>query len=594
MNSFTYKGEDFFLDGKKIVIHSGAIHYFRVPKEYWYDRLLKLKECGFNTVETYVAWNMHEKIEGQFDFSDNLDLAEFLSIANSLGLLAIVRPGPYICAEWEFGGFPWWLLKYDMKVRSHEPLYFSKLKRYIDKVFEVINPYLLDNGGNVVMMQVENEYGYYGDDKQYLKDLLSLYRTHTKSCLLFTSDWPDAYSVERGNVEGAIACGNFGSKVTEMLNNLKKIRPNQPLMCSEFWCGWFDHYYEEHHMRTAEDVCNSIEPFLQNNYNFNFYMFHGGTNFGFMNGANNEKNTGYQATVTSYDYCALLNESGDRTPAYYAVRDMIKKYGYDVPTLTATDTKKKGYGKVTFKEVSYLTDNFNDNVTIENQSPLWFEDVNLGYGYMLYRANITLKGGELKIDDLFDRATVMLDGKVLGFADRSRSFEKIVLPKTENAVLDILVENMGRTNFGEFIFEHKGIRSVTVGGTKVKNFTMILLPLEDISKIKYRDVNYSCDSVCGNVPAFYRAKLNIDEVCDTFIKVMGFIKGVVFINGKNIGRFNNYTKDGYYELDSLKTLYVPAPYLSCGENEIVIFDTDGAKDFGTGKFTCEFLDAPVL
>lgn len=586
MKAFTYNGKDFILDGEKIVIRSGAVHYFRVPEKYWYDRLLKLKECGFNFVETYVAWNVHEKEEGVFDFSGDNDLAEFLKIAQDLGLYAIVRPGPYICAEWEFGGFPYWLLKYDMKVRSSDPVYFAKLSRYINKVFDVLEPFLLDNGGNVVFMQVENEYGYYGDDKKYLDDLVSLYRTRTKACLLFTSDWPDAYSVNRGNAKGTIACGNFGSNVVENLKNLETVRPNQPLMCSEFWCGWFDHLYEAHHTREAKDVCDSLIPFFENGYSFNFYMFHGGTNFGFMNGANNDEK--YQPIVTGYDYCALLSESGDRTPAYYGVRDVLKRYGVPVPELTAKESAKKAYGKIEFKEYALLSDVIKNYPVIKNKTPLSFEELNNGYGYVLYKTTVSCNGGELEITGLCDRANVFLGGVPVAVYERSTDYKNVIIPDLKNSEVAVLVENMGRANFGAKIFEKKGISAVKIGNKELSEWTMTAIPLDNVKDISYRPINYSCNSVCGRLPAFYKGILDITETADTFIKPVGFKKGVVFINGKNIGRFYNYGGE-------VKTLYVPAPFLNNGKNEIIVFDTDGVKSEGTAAaFAAEFTDKPVL
>lgn len=591
MKKLTFRGEDFLVDGKKIIIHSGTIHYFRVPREYWHDRLLKLKECGFEFVETYVAWNVHEKVEGVFDFSGQNDLAAFLREAKDLGLYAIVRPGPYICAEWEFGGFPWWLLKYDMKVRRKDALYYSKLTRYLNRVFDEIEPLLADNGGNVVMMQIENEYGAYADDKEYLKDLLSLYRLRTKDCLLFTSDGTSSPDFERGNIDGVLACGNFGSKVEEHMDEIKSKRPNQPLMCSEFWSGWFDHLYEDHHVRSAEDICESLIPFFKNGYSFNFYMFHGGTNFGFMNGANNYGV--YQPTVTSYDYCAPLSEAGDRTPTYYAIREKMGENGCSLPPLTAKETDKMAYGKVMLTEYAPLFDNLDFAKKIESEKPLYFEDCDLAYGYALYSATVNTEGGVLDIENLKDRANVFVDGEPIAIYERGAEYAKISLPPLKNAKLDILVENMGRTNYGPYIFEKKGISGVSIGGKQVLGWTIFLLPLDEISNLSYSAVNFACGSVCGSLPAFYKGQLSINKKADTFVKIPSFKKGVVFINGINLGRFYNYETTKTGKKADLRTLYVPAPFLKEGKNEVVVFDTDGERRCGE-RFIVEFCDEPVL
>ena len=275
MKKFTYFGKSFYLDGKPFIIRSGAIHYFRVPSIYWRDRLQKLKECGFNCVETYVAWNLHEKKEGEFDFSDELDLGMFIDTAQELGLYAIVRPGPYICAEWEFGGLPTWLLRDpELRIRCNNARYLKKLYRYLEKVFHVLSPRLIENGGNVLMTQVENEYGGYGRDKNYLLALYEFYKAKLPNCIFFTSDSiDDIDDFEAGAIDGCLSFVNFGSDTLRRMKKLEELRPNQPLMCMEFWSGWFDHWGGEHHVRSAADISKAILPFLENDYNFNMYNF---------------------------------------------------------------------------------------------------------------------------------------------------------------------------------------------------------------------------------------------------------------------------------------------------------------------------------
>ena len=325
MNTLRFDDSQFYLNDQRFRILSGTIHYFRVVPDYWEDRLLKLKQCGFNTVETYTCWNLHEPREGEFDFSGILDLARFLETASRLGLYVILRPGPYICAEWDMGGLPSWLLTYPhIHVRCHDELFLSKIRRYYNKLFSVIRPYLGKNGGCIIAMQVENEYGSYGDDHTYMREILSLYQEADLGCLLFTSDGPQYFTLNGGSLPELLSAVNFGSNPKDNFALLRQFKPNQPLFCCEFWNGWFDHWYEAHHLRDADDTATVLEEMLTMGASVNLYMFHGGTNFGFTNGAN--FSDVYQPTVTSYDYNCPLSESGDLTPKYFAIQKVIQKF----------------------------------------------------------------------------------------------------------------------------------------------------------------------------------------------------------------------------------------------------------------------------
>lgn len=566
MEKFTYKNKDFLLDNKKISLRSGAIHYFRVPESCWRDRLLKLKECGFNCVETYLAWNMHEKNEGEFNFDANLNFGKFLDIAKELGLMAIVRPGPYICAEWEFGGLPYWLLNYpELQVRCNNSLFLQKLKLYLLKVATYINPRLVVNGGNVIMVQVENEYGGFGDDKQYLKSVYNIIKGSLDECVLFTSDFvADKDVFINSMTEGCIPMGNFGSQTKDRIENLKEYAPNYPLMCAEFWCGWFDRWHGEHHVRDGDDYCRDLEVFLQNDYSFNVYMFHGGTNFGFMNGAI-LLDGHYQPTVTSYDYCAPLNEAGDRTPTYYKIRELISKYVDDIPPLTAQETEKRAYGRVDFHLACDLLDNVNClSKPISSLTPLFMEDINQGYGYTLYVCDdfSCFEEKELTLIDAKDRALVYCDGTKLGLYERGLDNQKIIIKPNTFGKLQILLENMGRNNYGPYMFEKKGLGKVLKGGRNVFGWKCYPLPMDNLDNL-----NFVERSPLGDKPAFYKAQFNIDKVCDTFVKPIGFTKGIVIINGFNLGRF-------YNPAGPQKTLFVPNSILKEGVNEIIVFESD--------------------
>ena len=583
---FTYQGRDFYLNGEKFTVRSGSMHYFRTPKYYWEDRLLKLKECGFNCVETYVAWNLHEPKEGEFCFDGELDVGEFFDTAARLGLYVVLRPGPYICAEWEFGGFPAWLLSYDgIRLRCNDELYFSKLEAWSRALFKVVTPRLITNGGNILMVQVENEYGSYGNDLSYLTRLRDLYKELGVDTVMFTTDGYEDGFMESSRIDGCPAFYNFGSDTKNQMDRLAEKMPDQPLMCAEFWCGWFDHWYENHHVRSAESICAAFEPFLKYGYHFNFYMFHGGTNFGFMNGANNHTGQ-FQPTVTSYDYNALLTEAGDRTPQYYGVRNLMIRYGVDVPELTAKESKKIAYGDVTFTASAKLFDNMDAlGARTKSHFPMTMEKLGQSYGYVWYESElpILLKDHYLVFDGLGDRAIVYIDGEKVGVVERGREQEKITFSTGEtHKKLGVLVENMGRTNFGANLIDPKGLSGVWLRweyiNRNLMEFENLPLPMDNLEKLTFAGL----PETPYVDPAFYKGEFYVDEPADTFLKPSGFTKGFILINGVNIGRY-------YNPAGPQKTLYVPACFLKKGKNEIVVFETDGAA-----SLTAEFVDTPEL
>ena len=567
MGVLTYQGDRFYMDGQPFQIISGAIHYFRVPPQYWEDRLKKLIACGFNTVETYVCWNRHERQPGQFDFSGQLDLEGFISLAERLGLYVIVRPGPYICAEWEFGGLPSWLLKdADVPLRCNDDRYLEKVKPYYQQLFDRLRPHLSTNGGKVIMLQVENEYGSYGDDQEYLQKVAEIYRENRMDCMLFTADGSKLWMLSGGTIPGILVAGNLSKRVHEQVAAVRKFRPGQPFFCGEFWSGWFDHWHEEHDPGRGQQVLDSLQDFFDENASFNFYMFHGGTNFGFWNGANHS-DTHYLPTVTSYDYCAPLNEAGDMTPAYYAVRDIIaKNTGKQPPQLDVANTPKAAYGEITLTQQASLFSNLqNLSQPISAAYPQTMEQLGQDVGYLLYSTKIRgpMEPLELVLTQLHDRAHVFLNGKLAGIWERSRRQDPITigLATGEEATLEILVENMGRVNYGPHLFDRKGI----LGGVRLGNrfhfgWDHYCLPMEDISTLQWQQT--------GKLPAFFRGQLEIAGTpCDTFIRLDGFEKGFVMVNGHNLGRY-------YNSAGPQKTLYLPAPFLREGSNEIIVFETD--------------------
>ncbi len=586
MSTLTYKDEQFFMDGELFVVISGAMHYFRIPQEYWYDRLLKLKECGFNTVETYTCWNLHEPEEGCFDFSGMLDIEKYISVARELGLYVILRPGPYICAEWEFGGFPAWLLKYkDMAFRCNDTEYLAKVRRYYKELLSRVRKHFASNGGNIIMLQIENEYGSYGNDKEYLKEILNIYKESDVECLFFTSDGPCYSMLNGGTLPGVLSVANFGSKPSEQFKVLQEYRPNQPLMCGEYWDGWFDRWGDKHHQRSADEIVEDFRTFMDNGWSVNMYMFHGGTNFGFTNGANYYGEI--QPTITSYDYGALLSEAGDRTEAYYGCRDiLVKKYGAKVPELTAKESEKKAYGSVALTHRAGLFENLDRiSAPIGSSAPKFMEDIGQSFGYILYRA--TLKGPtddwKLKIDTVHDRAQIFIDEEYKATYLRDHGTEdettiSVPLGYNESVRLDILVENLGRINYGPFMRDQKGLGGIRFGNQQHFGWNIYPLPMKDLSALDFLKITDNA----GECPAFFKGCLKIEDTpCDTFIRLDGFKKGFVMINGFNLGR--------YYEAGPQKTLYVPAPILKQGENEIIVFESDGVS-----KAEVCFVDTPDL
>ncbi|MBQ8658920.1 MAG: beta-galactosidase [Clostridia bacterium] len=584
MAELTYKDQQFYIDGKKFTLYSGAIHYFRCPSAYWYDRLLKLKECGFNTVETYLAWNLHEPKEGEFDFSGELDFGRFLDIAAELGLKAIVRPGPFICAEWENGGLPAWLLAYkDIQLRCYNAIFLEKTRNFFKKAFEIIRPRLLSNGGNVIMLQVENEYGSYGNDHNYMRALADTYKELGADCLYFTSDGIVLSLMKAGTLEDCLCFVNFGSQTEQRMELLKEYRPSQPLVCAEFWGGWFTAWYNKRVTRAEKEIKEEISQFLKNGYGLNYYMFHGGTNFGFMNGALVLDDGKFKAVTTSYDDYALLNEAGDRTENYYAVRNAFIENGLEVPKLTAKESKKIAYGQVRLTQSADLFESLkNIGTAQESITPLRMEDCGQNYGYILYSTEIEQTAPEyeyaLRIDGLADRAIIFVDGKKKGVYERGREITPIVLEENGGKPLrlDVFVENMGRINYGPYLGEKKGIGAVRLSLQKFYHWTNTSLPMDNLEKLEFQPVQKENT----DKPTFFKGEFYVDEVADTFLKTTGFEKGFVVINGFNIGRYFN-------SAGPQNTLYVPAPIVKQGKNEIIVFESDETK-----QPIVEFVDKP--
>lgn len=562
--------EQFYLDEKPFRIISGSIHYFRVVPQYWRDRLQKLREMGCNTVETYVPWNLHEPRRGEFCFEGMLDLKQFLKTAQELGLWAIVRPSPYICAEWEFGGLPAWLLAEDgMRLRCSYLPFLNAVNSYYKALFNVLAPLQIDNGGPVILMQVENEYGAFGDEKAYLEALRGSMKVNGVTVPLLTSDGPWGDYLACGSLPGTLTTANFGSKTAEHFPVLKKYTDGKPLMCMEFWVGWFDAWGDEKHHTTDPNECaKDLDAILSSGGSVNFYMFHGGTNFGLMNGSNYDGHL--MPDVTSYDYDAPLSENGKITPKYLALRETIGKYAFLPPLAGSSDIKTYASGVLNVTDrVSLFSVLEEISSSTENPWPLSMEKLGQSYGYTLYRSE---QRKDVPVEKIMllganDRAQIFFDEKpFLTLFDRDLEKEHAIAPALEGvSQLDILTENMGRVNYGpKMTYQRKGIDgAVLVNGHGHAGWKMFCLPMDaemcaklDFSK-EYRE----------GQPSFYRVEFPVTATEDTFLDMSGWGKGCVLLNGFNLGR--------YWEKGPQRRLYVPAPLLRQGTNELVIFETEG-------------------
>lgn len=560
--------DDFYLDKKPFKIISGAIHYFRTVPEYWQDRLEKLVNMGCNTVETYIPWNLHEPKRGEFKFDGICDVEKFISLAQNLGLYIIIRPSPYICAEWEMGGLPSWLLKdKSMKLRCSYKPYLDAVKEYYEVLIPKLVPYQIDRGGKIILMQIENEYGYYGNDTSYLEFLRDTMRNLGVTVPFVTSDGPWKESVfKSGMVDGALPTGNFGSGAEWQFGEMKKyMGDNKPLMCMEFWNGWFDAWGEEHHVTEPEKAGLELEELLKRG-SLNFYMFEGGTNFGFMSGRNSGKKT---ADVTSYDYDAPLTEDGQITPKYELFKKIISKYAKTREVPLTTEIKRKAYGKISCtQKVSLFSTLEKMCDPVKSLYPVTMEEIDQNYGYILYRTKLkddeVLK--EIRLENANDRVLCYHNNTHIFTAfDENVWDNKEIENETAGGVVDLLCENMGRENFGTGIeTQRKGI----LGGVRLndhRQFGFEIFPLE-LDEKQLDKIDFEGEFI-QNTPAFYNFEFEIDEPCDTYVDTAGFGKGVVFINGFNLGRF--------WKIGPQKTLYLPAPLLKKGKNSIIIFETEG-------------------
>ncbi|MGZ3946055.1 MAG: glycoside hydrolase family 35 protein, partial [Mucilaginibacter sp.] len=562
-HTFALGDSVFLLDGKPLQIISGEMHCYRIPRAYWRDRIRKAKAMGLNTVATYIFWNMHEPIEGKYDFSGNSDIAEFVKICKDEGIWVIMRPSPYACAEWEFGGYPWWLLKdKTLKVRSKDPKFLKAYHDYVIQLGKQLDPLLVTHGGNILMVQMENEYGSYSNDKEYLDINRKLFREAGFDCTLFTCDGPS--QMPAGYLPDYLPAVNGLDNPKEVKTLINKYHDGKgPYYIAEWYPGWFDSWGSKHNTSNLNEDAGKLDTVLANGISINFYMFHGGTTRGFMNGANMSRRDPYSPQTSSYDYDAPLDEAGNPTPKYYKFREIIQKHLAAGVILPPVPPNNKTIAIKNIKLTGTAPLFANLPAPVVSGKPLCFEDLNQGYGFVLYRTKIkNAASGLLKIKELRDFATVYLNGKRVAMLDRHLRQDSVQLENIPaNATLDILVENNGRINYGPYLTDNRqGItEKVTLGGTELIGWKMYKLPFS-----KTPEFNSPAKHTAENTPGVYRGTFNLTKTGDTYLDMSQFGKGFVFLNGHNLGK--------YWYVGPQQTLYVPKSWLKVGQNEIVVFD----------------------
>ena len=578
----------FLLNGEPFVVKAAELHYPRIPRAYWEHRIKQCKALGMNTICLYVFWNFHEEKPGEFDFTGQKDLAEFCRLCQKNDMYVILRPGPYVCAEWEMGGLPWWLLKKkDIRLREDDPYFLERVAVFEKEVANQVAGLTIQKGGPIIMVQVENEYGSYGESKEYVAKIRDIVRGNFGDVTLFQCDWASNFQLNA--LDDLVWTMNFGTgaNIDEQFAPLKKVRPDSPLMCSEFWSGWFDKWGANHETRAADDMIAGIDEMLSKGISFSLYMTHGGTNWGHWAGANSP---GFAPDVTSYDYDAPISESGKITPKYEKLRETLAKYmdgkkqakvPDDIPTISVPAFE--------FTEVAPLFANLPEPKSDDTIRTM--EEYDQGFGSILYRTTLPKidRSATLTVTEAHDYAQIFIDGKYIGKLDRRNGEKQLDIPAcAEGAQLDILVEAMGRINFGRAIKDFKGITEkveLKNGGrtTELKGWKVYNLEdrYEGYKGLKFEPLKSVKDAQGQRVPGCYRATFHVEKPGDTFLNFETWGKGLVYVNGYGIGRI--------WEIGPQQTLYMPGCWLKEGENEILVFDIVGPKEART-----EGLEEPIL
>ena len=576
--TFEVGQKTFLLDGQPFVVKAAEMHYPRIPRPYWEHRIRMCKALGMNTICIYVFWNIHEQREGEFNFTDNNDVAAFCRLAQKNDMYVIVRPGPYVCAEWEMGGLPWWLLKKkDIRLREQDPYFMERVKLFEQKVGEQLAPLTIQNGGPIIMVQVENEYGSYGEDKPYVSEIRDCLRgIYGSELTLFQCDWSSNF--EKNGLDDLVWTMNFGTgaNIGQQFRRLGELRPDSPKMCSEFWSGWFDKWGAQHETRPAKDMVDGMDEMLSKGISFSLYMTHGGTSFGHWAGANSP---GFAPDVTSYDYDAPINEYGQVTPKYWELRQMMQKYSNQkLPTVP-----KPAAPIITIPrfELTEFVPLLQANGKEESGTIRTFEEMDMGWGTMIYTTKLPeIKAKSILTADFHDFAQVFIDGKYIGKIDRVKNEKSLTLPPVrKDAELAIIVEGMGRINFGRAIKDFKGIIGELTITSEYDNTETTWKPLQWSNTAIADDYDTVVKTLALKPlpagqdilkPGYHRGYFNINKVGDTFLNLETWGKGQVWVNGHAMGRF--------WSIGPQQTLYIPGCWLKKGKNEIIVLDLIGPKE----------------
>lgn len=570
----------FLLDGEPFLIKAAEIHYARIPAEYWEHRIQMCKALGMNTICIYVFWNYHEEEEGVFNFEGERELSRFLKLCQKHDMWVIVRPGPYVCAEWEMGGLPWWLLKKEnMELRSLNKDFMQAVGRFQRRLAKELQPFMLKNGGNILMLQVENEFGSYGTDKAYMSAMRdSLRAAGWEGTAMFQCDWSSNF--QNNALDDLIWTLNFGTnaKPLSQFKTLRTIRPDAPLMCSEYWSGWFDGWGRKHETRSADAMVKGIGTMLENGISFSLYMAHGGTSFAHWAGANN---THFSPDCTSYDYDAPINEQGAATDKYHKLRALLQDYSdKPLPEIPRAKPIIK-LNNIDFSGYAPLESNVSKVITSEQVQS--FEEMDFGYGSALYACALPAcpEGGYLRITEPHDFARIFVNDKLIGELYRGlKEQHTLKMPAVNQGdTLRILVEAMGRINYSRQIHDHKGI---TEKVELIKSAEeVILLKNWEISLIDARTYPVEWNNIVGKKPGYYKAEFKLKKRGDSFLDVSTWGKGFVRVNGHCLGRF--------WKVGPQQTLYCPAVWLKKGKNEIVVMDIIGPEEI-----TMQGLASPII